>query len=54
MDSGLMPSLRPVAGAIDGISIVYHVNMTVLDRMDLFCVHEVAFNLVGVWKHCSE
>ena len=36
MDPRLMPSLGPVARAIDGIRIVCSVNMTVLDRMDFF------------------
>ncbi len=36
MDPRLMPSLGPVARAIDGIRIVCYVNMTLLDRMDFF------------------
>jgi hypothetical protein len=54
MDPRLMPSLGPVARAIDGIRIVCYVNMTVLDRMDFFCVHDMAIQFVFVGKHCSE
>ena len=54
MDPSLVPSLRPVAAAIDGIRIVCHINMTVLDRMNLFCVHDMAVQLVAVWKNGSE
>ena len=38
----------------DGICIVCYVNMTVLDRMDFFCVHDMAIQFVCVGKHCSE
>jgi len=54
MDPHLMPSLGPVARAIDGICIVCDVNMTVLDRMDFFCVHDMAIQYVFVGKHCPE
>ena len=54
MDPCLVPSFRPVAAAIDGIRIFCHVNVTVPDRMNLFCVHDMAFQLVAVRKNGSE
>ena len=54
MDPSLVPSLRTVAAAIDGISIVCHVNVTVLDRMNLFGVHDMAVQLVAVRENRFE
>ena len=54
MDMSLVPSFRPVAAAINGIRVVCHVNVTVLDRMNLFSVHYMAIQLVLVWKNGSE
>ena len=54
MDPRLVSSFRPVAAAIDGISIVGHVNVTVLDRMNLFSVHDMVVQLVAVWKNRFE
>jgi hypothetical protein len=50
MDPSLLPSFLSVAAAIEGISIVVYVN-TVLDRMKLFGVHDMAVQLVAVWKY---
>jgi hypothetical protein len=41
-DPYLMPSLWPVAAAIDRICIVCHVNVTVLDGMHIFSVRDKA------------
>jgi hypothetical protein len=54
MDPSLVPSLRPVAAAIDGISTGGHVNVTVLDRMNIFSVHDMVVQLVAVWKNRFE
>ncbi len=50
MDPSLMPSFRAVLAAIDGIGIVCHVNVTVLDRMNLCGVHNMAVQFVAVWN----
>jgi hypothetical protein len=42
MDPLPMPSFWPIAGAIDWICIIDHVKVTVLDGMNLFCVHDKA------------
>jgi hypothetical protein len=49
-----MPSFRAVRAAIDGIGIVCHVNVTVLDRMNLFSVHDMVVQFVAVWKNRFE
>ncbi len=49
-----MSSFRPVAAAIEGISIVGYVNVKVLDRVNLFGVHDKAVQLVAVWKNRFE
>jgi hypothetical protein len=54
MDPSLVPAFRPIAAAIDWIRIVSHINVTVLDRMNLFSVHYMAVQLVAVWKDGSE
>ena len=54
MDPSLVPSFRPVAAAIEGISPVGYVNVTVLDRMNLLGVHDMAVQLVAVWKNRFE
>ena len=50
----LVPSFWPVAAAINGIRIVCQVKVTVLDRMNLFSVHDMSIQLVPVWKNGSE
>ncbi len=57
MDTSLMHSFRAVRAAIAGISIVTivcHVNVTVLDRTNLFSVHDMAVQFVAVWKNRFE
>ncbi len=54
MDPSLLPSFRTVAAAIDGISIVCHFNVTVLDRMNLFSVYDMEVQLVDVWENRFE
>ena len=54
MDPSLVSSLRPVTAAIDDTRPVCHVNMTVLDGMNLLSVQDMAVQLVAVWKYCSE
>ncbi len=54
MDPSIVPSFRPVAAAIEGISIVGYVYVTVQDRMNLFGVHDMAVQLVAVWKNRFE
>ena len=54
MDISLVPSFWPVAAAINGIRVVCDVHVTVLDRMNLFSVHDMAIQLVPVWKNGSE
>ncbi len=54
MDPSLVPSFRPVAAAIEGISPVGYVNVTVLGRMNLFGFHDMAVQLVAVWKNRFE
>ncbi len=54
MDPCLMTPLWPVAAAIDWISKLCHINVTVLDGMNFFGVHYQAVNLIAVWKHSFE
>ena len=48
MDPSLVPPLRPVTAAIDDTRPVCHVNMTVLDGMNLLSVQDMAVQLVAV------
>ena len=54
MDPSLVPSLRPVGAAINRIRPFSHFNVTVLDGMNLLSVHDMAVQLVAVWKNGSE
>ena len=54
MDPSLVPSFRPVAAAIEWISPISYVNVTVPDRMNFFGVHDMAVQLVAVWKNRFE
>jgi hypothetical protein len=42
MDPFLMPSFWPITTAIDWICNIGHCEVTVLDGMNLFCVHDKA------------
>ena len=50
MDPCLMTSFKPVAAAIDGLSIVWYVNVPVLDGTNFFVSIVRRFNFLW-WKH---
>ena len=54
MDPSFVPSFLPIAAAMEGVSPEGYVNGTVLDRMNLFGVHDMAVQLVAVWKNRFE
>ena len=54
MDPFLMPPFWTVAAAIDRIGIVCHVNMTVLDGMNLFSVHDQTTRPIAIRENSLE
>jgi hypothetical protein len=49
-----MPSLWAVTGAIDWICKIGHVNMTVLDGMNLFRVHDQTTRPIAIRENSLE
>jgi hypothetical protein len=54
IDPSLMPAFRPVAAAVLGVRVNRNIKVTVLDRMNLFRVHDQAVHLIAIRKNRSE
>jgi hypothetical protein len=54
MDPDLIPVFWPVAAAIDWICLIYHVNVTVFDGINVFSVHDQAAQPIAIWENSFE